>query len=160
MGIIEGGIGPYQYAGDPTTQQGSDAVQTVVLTGTPTAGAYKLQFESSQTADLAFNADAAAVQAALEALPNLGVGNVTAAAGAVGSTVVTFTGTKGKQPVQPLTVASSTLDAGATLAVEQTTPGVAPSGVGSAKGALLIDTENGKLYQNEGTAAAPTWVAR
>ena len=159
MAIIEGGIGPFQFYGDPTTKQGVDAVQTVVLTGTPTAGAYKLGFESQQTADIAFDADAAAVQAALEALPNLGVGNVTATAGA-GGIAVTFTGTKGKQSVQPLTVVSSTLDAGATLAVEQTTPGEAPSGIGSAKGALLIDTENGKLYQNEGTPSAPSWVTR
>lgn len=159
MGIIEGGIGPFQYAGDPTTKMGTDAVQTVVITGTPTLGDYTLSFEGAVTTPLAFNADGAAVQAALEALPNLGVGNVTAT-GTAASVAVTFTGTKGKQKVSPLGVASSTLDAGATVTVEQTTAGEAPGGIGSAKGALLIDTENGKLYQNEGTPAQPAWVAR
>lgn len=159
MGIIEGGIGPFQYAGDPTQKQGVDAVQTIVLTGAPTQGDYVLGFEGSVTAPIAYNANAAAVQAALEALPTLGVGNVIAAGGGA-STVVTFTNARGKQPVPPLTVPSSSFDMDATIAIEQTTAGESPSGLGSAKGALLIDTENGKLYQNTGTASLPVWVER
>ena len=168
MGIIEGGIGPFQHAGDPREKAGTDAVQKLAITGVPTAGGFKLAFEGQPTAEIVWVADpaalATAVQTALEALPNLGAGNVTAAVdgeiGQEGVTAITFTGTKGKQPVQPLSVMESTLDAGATASVNMTTPGESPGGVGAAKGALLIDTENGKLYQNEGTSAQPTWAER
>ena len=85
MAIIEGGYGPYQYAGDPTAPAaaGSDAVQKLSIAPAPTAGALKLSFEGNTTEDIAYNVDAAAfassVQSALEALPTLGAGNVTAA---------------------------------------------------------------------------------
>ena len=52
-------------------------VQTVTITGTPTGGTWTLEFEGEVTSDLAYNAAASAVQAALEALPTIGAGNVT-----------------------------------------------------------------------------------
>ena len=74
---------------------------------------------------------------------------------------ITFTGTKGKQAIKtPIGVAESTLDGGATASVNVTDPGKGPQGVGVAKGALLIDTENAKLWQNTGTAEAPQWTER
>jgi hypothetical protein len=33
-------------------------------------------------------------------------------------------------------------------------------GIGSRKGALVVDETNGALYQNTGTALAPTWTSR
>jgi len=167
MPTIEGGLGPFQYFGDPTATAGVDAVQKLTISGAPTTGALRFSFEGSTTADIAWVADpaalAAAVQAGLEALPNIGAGNVTAAVdietGMDGITAITFTGAKGKQPVAPLAV-THTLDAGAAASVAMTTPGAGPGGVGAARGALLIDTENAKLYQNTGTPAAPLWTER
>jgi hypothetical protein len=47
-----------------------------------------------------------------------------------------------------------------TLAIAETTPGVSATARGAPKGALLIDTTNGALYQNTGTPQAPTWTSR
>lgn len=58
----------------------ANAVQTVTVTGTPTGGSIGyLRFQEYQTPVLAHNVTAAAMQAALEALPNIGAGNVTVA---------------------------------------------------------------------------------
>ncbi len=56
---------------------GTNEIQTLGLTGTPTTGTFTLTFNGQTTAGIAFNANAAAVQAALEALSTVGAGNVT-----------------------------------------------------------------------------------
>jgi uncharacterized protein YfaS (alpha-2-macroglobulin family) len=58
--------------------------QTITVTGT---GNYKLTFNGQTTANIAHNASDAAIKSALEALSNVGVGDVT-----VVDKVVTFTG--------------------------------------------------------------------
>src|SRR4051794_29803053 len=50
--------------------------QTLAITETPTAGTFRLSFKSVTTATIAYNATAAAVQAALETLSTIGTGNV------------------------------------------------------------------------------------
>jgi hypothetical protein len=50
-------------------------VQTITLTGTATSGVFTLT-STTETSDLPFNATAAQVQAALEALASIGAGNV------------------------------------------------------------------------------------
>jgi hypothetical protein len=55
---------------------GTSAVQLVTVTGTPTGGTFTLSFAGQITAPIAFNASAAAVQAALEALSIISAGNV------------------------------------------------------------------------------------
>lgn len=64
-------------------------VQTVTITGSPTGGTFTLEVDGSKTTPLVFNAAAGVVQAALEALPNVGSGNVTVAG--AGPYTVTFT---------------------------------------------------------------------
>ena len=49
--------------------------QKVQITGSPTGGIFTLTFEGETTAAIPFNATAAQVQSALEALPNIGPGN-------------------------------------------------------------------------------------
>ncbi|MEZ5101167.1 MAG: phage tail tube protein [Thermoleophilia bacterium] len=62
------------------------------ISGTP-SGAFTLTFEGATTAALATNATAAAVQAALEALPNIGTGGVSATGGALPTAIdITFSG--------------------------------------------------------------------
>lgn len=68
----------------------TDEVQTVTITGGPTGGTFTLTFSGQTTAALAFNATAAAVQAALEALSNIGVGDVVVTGSAGGPYTVTF----------------------------------------------------------------------
>src|SRR5688572_14270771 len=53
----------------------NNEVQTIDL-GAPTAGSYQLQFGGQTTSAIAFNATSATIDAALEALPTIGVGNV------------------------------------------------------------------------------------
>lgn len=55
-------------------QTGTSAVQTVTVNGGPTGGTFTLTYAGQTTAALPYNATAAAVQAALQALPNIGTG--------------------------------------------------------------------------------------
>jgi hypothetical protein len=68
-------IDTYDAAGVPGSAEISDEVQRVVPTNA-TGGTYKLCFEGQCSADLAYEANHAAVQAALEALATIGAGNV------------------------------------------------------------------------------------
>lgn len=69
----------------------SNEVQKITLTGA-TGGTFVLTHESNPTTALAYNASPAAVQAALEALPSIGAGNVSVTAGCHGYVIV-FIGT-------------------------------------------------------------------
>jgi hypothetical protein len=74
------------YAASPSE------IQTLTVDGT--SGTYKITFDGEQTAAIAFNALAAAVQAALEALPNINPGDVVVTGGvgaAGGGTPYTLT---------------------------------------------------------------------
>lgn len=163
---IEGVLGaPIVNAGAPSA--GTDEVQTLTIGGTPTGGTFKLAFESLITAAIAWSATNATlianIDAALEALPNIGTGGIATAAGTltagIGTITLTFGGNRTKQAVATITVADNSLTGTSpTLAVVETTPGVDATGRGATKGAILIDTTNGKQYTNTGTALAPTWT--
>lgn len=164
MPIIEGAFGLLQYAGTPAT--GTDEVQTLTLGGTITGGTFRITFEGATTAAITWsNVNAtlvAAIDAALEALPNIGTGNVTTAVGTmtagVGTATITFTGALAKRDVGLMTVTSSLTGTSIVTGMVTTTPGVDSGGRGAPKGALLTDTTNGILYVNTGTAAGPTWT--
>jgi hypothetical protein len=168
MPIIEGTYGtPLQNAGAPGA--GTDEVQTLTIGGTPTGGTFKLAYAGFTTAAIAWSATNATllanVDAALEALPTIGTGGVTTAAGTltagIGTITLTFAGNLGKRAVPTITVANNSLTGTSpTVAVAETTPGVTAFGIGAPKGALVLDTTNGALYQNTGTAAAPAWTGR
>jgi len=78
------GVGPYDVVMNP----GSNEVQTILITGTPTGGDFTLTFDGETTAPIAFNANGAAVKAALEALPNIQVGDITPGGGPLPGTQV------------------------------------------------------------------------
>ncbi|MDY3558363.1 RHS repeat-associated core domain-containing protein [Gemmata sp. JC673] len=88
------------------TRYATDAVQWLQLTGANVGGSFTLTFGGQTTSSLAWNASAAAVQSALEALTSIGSGNVavTAAPGGYGWEV-RFTGTLGGK-YQPALVAT------------------------------------------------------
>lgn len=161
MPIIEGAFGLLQYAGTPSS--GTAEVQTLTIGGTPTGGTFRLSFEGLTTAAITWTAvDAtlvAAIDSALEALPNIGTGGVTCAAGTLTSGIGTVTITfAAKRDVGVIIANSSLTGTAPTVSVATTTPGVLPGGIGAPKGALLTDTTNGILYIQTGTAASPTWT--
>ena len=163
MPIIEGAIGaPLVSAGAPTA--GTDEVQTLTIDAT--GGTFKLKYDGQTTAAISWSATNTTlrdnVDTALEALTNIGTGGVTTAVGTmtagVGTLTITFAGSLAKKAVNTITVANNSLTGTATLSIAETTPGVTATGFGAAKGALLVDTTNGKLYINTGTAPVPTWT--
>lgn len=103
-------------------------VQTLTIAGTPTGGTCTLAFDGETTEPIAFNATAAAVQTALQALGSIGSGNVTCSGGALPAAItITFGGALAGRGL-PLLVASSTgLTGGSspTATVTRTTQGLA-----------------------------------
>jgi hypothetical protein len=96
-------------------------VQTVTITGTPTGGSFTLTFDGQTTASIAFDATNSAVDTALEALSNIGVGEVTVTGGpGPGSPfTVTFASSLGNVP---LMTATSSLTGGTSPTVTVTAP--------------------------------------
>lgn len=78
---------PLQGAAVPAA--GTDEVQTITITGTPTGGTFTLTFSGQTTSAIAYNAAASAVQSALEGLSNIAPGDITCAGGPLPGTPVT-----------------------------------------------------------------------
>jgi hypothetical protein len=127
------GSGVSQHVFDPTvTTGGVNEVQTLAITGAPTGGTFTITFRGQITAAIPFNATAAQVQAALEALSTIGVGGVAVSGGPLpgSSVVLTFQNQLGNQDV-PLITTTNTFTGGASpnTTVTPTTAGVFPKGV-------------------------------
>lgn len=84
-------------------------VQTVELVPPAISGNFTLTFAGQTTANIAYNASAATVQAALEGLSNIGVGDVAVTGSAGGPWTVTFQGALGGTDVAELTGDPGTL---------------------------------------------------
>jgi hypothetical protein len=78
-------------------QAEADEVQTITITGAPTGGTFTLSFGGNTTSALNWNATAAQVQTALQALPSIGAANalVTGGPGPGTPFTVEFTSAKG-----------------------------------------------------------------
>lgn len=102
-------------------------VQTLAISGTPTGGTFKLIYDGQTTGNIPYNADAVAVKAALEALSNIAVGDVTCTGGPLpGSSIaITFTGNLGGTDVPQITTDSTGLSGGTSpaAAITETTKG-------------------------------------
>lgn len=116
----------FEYvASDPPTVLAGGGVteaQRVTITGAPTGGTIQLTFNGQQTGTIAWNATAATVQTALQALSTIGAGNVTVTGGPGPGTAwtITFTGTLAVTDVAQMT-ATSALTGGTAPAVAVTT---------------------------------------
>jgi hypothetical protein len=142
-------LGPVSYSGDlefyPRAQMlallmyaalgaksssnvaGTNEVQTITTTGTPTGGTFTLTFGLHTTAPIAYNAAAAAVQTALRDLPNLDTADVSCSGGALPTgVVVTFAGEYANENVPLLVADYSALTGGTTptVSIATTTPGI------------------------------------
>jgi hypothetical protein len=122
-------LGVFYKVPTPTPSgAGTNEVQLVTITGAPTGGTFSLTFGNVSTPALAYNATAAAVQTALQALPGIGAGNATVAGSAGGPYTVTFVGALAQQNIAALTAVGS-FTGGTTpgITVSTTTPGAAGS---------------------------------
>lgn len=116
----------YKVPAPTPSGSGTNEVQSVTITGSPTGGTFSLTFGDDSTTALAFNATASAVQTALQALPTIGAGNATVSGSAGGPYTVTFAGALADENVPALT-ATGTLTGGTSpgITVATVTPGAA-----------------------------------
>jgi hypothetical protein len=106
---------------------GTNEVQHVTITGTPSSGNITLTFRGATTANILYNAVAATVETALEALSTIGNGDVVVTGGPGPGTawIVTFVNDLGHQNVPMMVAANVDLGGGTTpaVAVTQATAG-------------------------------------
>lgn len=107
---------------------GTNEVQTVTITGSPTGGTFTLTYSGQTTGTIAYNASASTVQTALEALSNIGVGDVAVTGSAGGPYTVAFKGDLGLQNVSAMTASGAGLTGGSSpsVSIATATAGVAP----------------------------------
>ncbi len=166
---VAGNLGPFSCAGAPV--DGVDAVQLLTISGSPSSGGIiitsgggfstpSLTFAQLVTASAG---DAqATVKAALEALSDIGVGNIASVVRS-GSTpnyvfTVTWGGTQAGKPQTLLSVAD-TFDQGDCTPTSSAT-GVAGTERGNAAlGAYLARADTGAPYVNKGSMYKPAWKA-
>lgn len=143
-------VGVYTGANTPDVQ---------TLTGAAAVGTFTISFGvgvTYTTTALSGTATAAQVQAALQALPNIGAGGVTCTGGALGTNpvVCTFAGTLANQP-QPAFVVNSGGLASGTMTNVHTTTGIANGAIGPYAATLVANpTTVPTLSDNAG---AGTW---
>lgn len=140
-----------------TPGAGTNEVQTISTTGVPTGGTFTLTFEAQTTGPIAYNATAATLQAALEALAIIGEGGVRCTGGPLPTGIaVNFEAARAAENVGPITFTSSlTGGSSPNVVVAQTTSGAPgavldPDGKGIPTGAFKI------TYAKRATAIAQT----
>jgi fibronectin-binding autotransporter adhesin len=102
-----------------------DEIQLISFSASPTAGYYVLTYNSSPTTAIPYTADAATIQAALEAIPALGAGNVRVMGGPatpVSPITVRFTGSLAQTDINALGAVAMFLPS-ATVTVSETAKG-------------------------------------
>ncbi|GAA2770267.1 hypothetical protein [Streptomyces showdoensis] len=137
----------------------TNEVQSVTVTGAPTGGTFTLTLNGQTAAAIAYNATAAAVQAALVALSNINPGDVTVTGNAGGPYTVTFGGQYLGDNVTQMT-ATASLTGGTTPGVTVATTtggGTATASDGTQLFAGFLFTEV-SFYPGSTKAAAPLMV--
>jgi autotransporter-associated beta strand protein len=127
------------------TGTGANEVQTISTI--PTSGTFTLSFGGIATAAIAFNADATAIQTALEAV--VGTGNVVVTGNVAGPFTATFQGALGNTNVEQLTSTTTTIVFGTTTAGQ--------GGVDVTSGASL-ELDGGLTINNETVILAGTGI--
>ena len=99
--------------------------QQIITLGTVTGGTFTLTFDGQTTGNIAYNASAATVESALEALSNIGAGEATTTGSAGGPWTVTFSGALAGTDVDTITVDGTNLTGTLNVSISETTDGVA-----------------------------------
>lgn len=133
----------------------TDEVQAITITGSPTGGTFTLTYSAQTTAAIDFDATAAEVQAALEALSNLAPGDVYVTGGPLPADRlhVRFAGTLAGTDVSQMTANSGSLTGGSSPTVTISTlqaggasvPQIAESPVSGNEIAIYVDSASGSL---------------
>jgi hypothetical protein len=87
------------YVNDYLVTEAYNSRQQIFLIGNPTAGKWRVRLDAFTTTDLQFSASPAQVKAALEALPNVGTGNVQVSSPAPDSFSVEFINALAETPM-------------------------------------------------------------
>lgn len=158
------------YANTGAPVNGTNEIDTLTIQSGTSAGTFTLTVAGGRTtANIAWSATDATlianIDAALEALPQIGVGGVTTAAGTgssgIGTYTITLTGKNAAQDFALLSIGTNALTGGTAPTITTTTAGVAGTFVNAPAGTLLEDTTNGELYQNiSATVGSPNWQYR
>ncbi|MFI0156221.1 hypothetical protein [Streptomyces lydicus] len=135
------------YAG-PTSE-----TQTVTISGSPTGGTFTLTFSGQTTSAIAYNATAATVQAALEALSNVAPGDVTVTGNAGGPYTVVFGGAYLSDDVAQMT-ASGSFTGGSSPAVAVTTSTAGGAATASDGSQILAGFLVDHIFFNPGSTKA------
>lgn len=154
------GSGVRVYRGSSAPVNGTDEVQSIDITGSPTGGTFTLTWGGIySTAAIAYDADAAAVQAAILALSVFSAGDV-AVSGSNPNFSVTFGANYGKSNQPQFTLGTNSLTGGSspTVAFSTDTAGVAATLAGQPAGTLYVDDSTGAVYVNIGTGLDPAWT--
>lgn len=138
-GVSQGCLGLYTPSGGTATNE----IQTLTISGTPTGGTYTLTFttpdgDEQTTAAIAYNANAAAIEAALEALSNLVPADV--AVTGSGPFSITFSGAYAQTNVPQMT-ATASLTGGTAPAATVTTATGGVAGLDTGVGLLFDDVK-------------------
>lgn len=131
---------------------GTDEVQTLTITGTPTGGTFSLSYNGTVVASaIPYNATGATLQTALESF--FGVGNITVTGSAGGPYTVTFKQTYGALDASLLVLSTNAFTGGTTpnMTIVETTPGAATGNV-----CLFSDLVTGQAVQTVLLATATT----
>jgi hypothetical protein len=131
----------------------TDEVEAITKSGTVTGGTFTITYSGQTTSAIAYNATAATIQTALEALSNLAPGDVFVSGGPIstGRVQIRFAGTLAGTDVTQITVDSSSLTGGGTyvpstlLAGGASVSQIAESPVSGNEINLYVDTSSGAL---------------
>jgi len=142
---------------------GRNEKQTVSIDNATTSGHLHLTYEAQTTGEIAHNASAADVKAALEALSTVGSGNVDVTGGPGPTTdwVVEFKGTLGNQDLNPMTGDGTALVGGSTtVTITETQAGVtAVIGVSETQAGNAC-TVTVTQSQDAGAASQYCWIGQ
>jgi len=137
----------------------TNEVQTLTVTGAPTGGTFTITWSGQTTGAIAYNATAAVVQTALEALSNIAPGDVAVTGAAGGPWTLTWGGTQlGENVAAPTT--TETFTGGTSPDITIATPtagGTAATADGTDVFAGFLFTEV-SFYPTSTKAAAPLMV--
>lgn len=131
-GVNSGKVGPYQAAG---TQE----AQTLTKAGTVSGGSFTLSFGGKVTGDIAYDAVAATVASALNALSTVAaLGGVAVTGGPIASTAFTVTFVNGGDQAAIVSDVTKLTGAGAGVTVAEGTKGVAGANDGRQTAANIV----------------------
>lgn len=107
------GVGNVSVTGDFPKNE----IQRAAFSGTPISGSFKFVFGVDISAAILFSANAAAVEAALEAMPSIGVGNVSVSGTYATDFVITFIGALKFTDLALLTTTGNNLSDGGAVSI-------------------------------------------